>query len=93
MGGEEGLVHYLFFIASELDGHLVPEFVWLKISEGETRSETLTLVDHADLFGDGQDEVVAVLGYYENYRYRIYRRIKNGNQWEQIFETEVLGCL
>jgi hypothetical protein len=59
---------------------------------GETDNEVLSLVDHADLFADGGDEVVAVLGFYENYRYRVYRRAQDGH-WEQIFETETLGCL
>jgi hypothetical protein len=93
VGGDSGLIHALFFIALERDGKLVPEFVWLNISESETSNEGLSLVDHADLLGDGQDEVVAVLGYYENYRYRIYRQTKDGAHWDQIFETEVLGCM
>jgi hypothetical protein len=93
VGGDTGLTHAMFFIAAERDGKLIPELVWVHISEGEAAYQALSLVDHADLFGDGQDEVVAALGYYENYSYRVYRKTKDGAHWEQIFETEVLGCL
>jgi hypothetical protein len=85
--------NYLFFIASERAGQLVPEFVWVKMSKSETANEALRFVDQADLFGDGQEEIVAVLTYYENYRCLIYRRTKGGANWGKIFETEVRGCL
>jgi hypothetical protein len=93
VGDDTGIVDALFFIASERDSKLIPEFVWVHIPEGENGDEGLGLVDHADFLGDGQDEVVAVLGYYENYRYQVYRRSKDGGHWEQIFETDILGCL
>jgi hypothetical protein len=93
VGGDTGLIHGLFFIATERNGKLIPEFVWVHISEGESAYQALSLVDHADLLGDGQGEVVALLGYYESYSYRIYHRTKEGTHWEQIFETEALGCL
>jgi hypothetical protein len=91
--GETGLAHALFFVAAERDGKLIPEMLWVHMSEGESSNEALGLVDHADLLGDGQDEVVAALGYYENYRYRVYRRTNDGAHWEEIFETAVFGCL
>jgi hypothetical protein len=91
--GDSGITHYLFFIASESGGQLAPEFVWTKIATTETENEALHFVDQADLFGDGQQEVVAVNTYYENFRYRVYRRTKDGAHWEQILETEVLGCV
>ena len=50
-------------------------------------------VDQADLFGDGREELIAVLGYYENYQYQVYSRANSSASWEKIFETEVLGCL
>jgi hypothetical protein len=90
--GEE-LGHHLFFIAASHGQELEVEFAWNKIASSETNGEALYLVDQATLFSDGQDEVIAVLGYYENYRYRIYRRTKDGGHWEQIIETEILGCL
>ena len=93
VGDESGLVHGMFFIAESKDNTIIPEFVWVNLSQAEAASEVLKLVDQADLFGDGEEEIVAVLGYYENYRYRIYRRTKDGDHWRQIFETEVLGCL
>ena len=93
LNDDSGLIHGFFFIASETDGKPVPEFQWMHISQAEAGSELLRLVDQADLFGDGQEELVAVLTYYENYRYRVYRRLRDKPQWEQIFETEVLGCL
>jgi hypothetical protein len=89
--GPVGPIHGLFFIASVHEGKLSPELAWIHIASGETDNEVLSLVDHADLFVDGGDEVVAALGFYENYRYRIYRRTGAGH-WDQIFETETLGC-
>lgn len=76
--GDSGITHYLFFIASESGGQLVSEFVWAKISKTNTENEALHFVDQADLFGDGQQEIVAVNTYYENFRYHIFRSTKDG---------------
>jgi|HubBroStandDraft_1064217.scaffolds.fasta_scaffold10052_4 hypothetical protein len=93
-GGNEGLVHTLFFVAAQPSEKLIPELLWLHLSENETDEEHLRFVDHADLFGDGQDEVVAKLVSLqtETHRYIIFRRTKDGAHWEQIFKTEPLGC-
>lgn len=91
-GGEAGATHSLFLIAAQKGRHLVPQFVWSKISKGEKENQTLQFVDFADLLGDGQYEMVLRLNYSENYRYRILRRTKNKSRWEQIFQTPVLGC-
>jgi hypothetical protein len=87
------LVHGLFFVATFDHQRLDPTLTWIKIAPSEAEGEGMRLVDQADLFGDGQDEIVAEMVYYENYLYRIYRRTKDGAHWEQIFETDVLGCL
>jgi hypothetical protein len=93
-GDDEGLVHGLFFIASQPGEKLQPEFLWIHLSESETDEELLRLVDHADLFANGQDEVVAKLVSVEtqSHRYLIFRRTRDGAHWEQIFKTEPLGC-
>jgi hypothetical protein len=91
-GGEGGRTHSLFLIAAQKGRHIVPQFVWSKISRGEKDNQTLQFVDFADLLGDGQYEMVLRLNYSENYRYRILRRTKNKLRWEQIFQTPVLGC-
>jgi hypothetical protein len=93
-GGNEGLVHTLFLVASQPGEKLVPELLWLHISETETDEEHLRFVDHAGLFRDGQDEIVAKLVSLqtETHRYLIFRRTKDGAHWEQIFKTEPLGC-
>jgi hypothetical protein len=90
----EGLVHHLFFIASQLGEKLQPEFVWIHLSESEMDEELLRLVDHADLFGNGQDEVVLKLVSVEtqSHRYLIFRRTRDTLHWEQVFKTEPLGC-
>src|ERR1700676_351061 len=94
-GDNEGLVHHLFFIASQPGEKLQPEFLWIHLSKSETDEELLRLVDHADLFGNGQDELVTKLVSLETqtHRYVIFRRTKDGTHWEQIFKTEPLGCL
>ncbi len=93
-GDNEGLVHTLFFVADQPGEKLIPEFLWLHLSEAATDEEHLRFVDHADLFGNGQDELVAKLVSLqtETHRYLIFRRTKDGAHWEQIFKTEPLGC-
>jgi hypothetical protein len=93
-GGTEGLIHHLFFIASQPGEKLQPDLLLIHLSESELSEEVLRLVDHADLFGDGQDEVVAKLVSLqtETHRYIIFRRTKDGAHWEQIFKSEPLGC-
>lgn len=90
--GEGGATHSLFLIAAQNGRHIVPQFVWSRISKGEKENQTLQFVDYAELLGDGQYEIVLRLNYAENYRYRILRRTKNKSRWEQIFQTPVLGC-
>ncbi len=90
----DGLVHGMFFIASQPGEKLQPEFLWIHLSESETDEELLRLVDHADLLGDGQDEVVAKLisVQTQSHRYLIFRRTRDGLHWQQIFKSEPLGC-
>jgi len=91
---DQGLVHGLFFVASQPAEKLRPELVWIHLSENESDEELLRLVDHADLFGNGHDEVVAKLISVatQSHRYLIFRRSNDGAHWEQIFRTEPLGC-
>ncbi len=93
-GDNEELVHHLFFIASQPGEKLQPELTWIHVSETELDEEVLRLVDQADLFRNGQDEVVAKLVSVEtqSHRYVIFRRTRDGAHWEQIFKTEPLGC-
>jgi hypothetical protein len=83
--------HYLFFVASLSGGQLKPELSELRISSSPEDSQSLSLVDQADMFGSGEDNLVLLLTFYENYRYRIYRRAGDGNHWEKLFETETMG--
>ena len=94
-GDNAGLLHSIFFVASQPGEKLQPEFLWIHLSESETDEEHLRFVDHADLFGNGQDEVVAKLVSLETqtHRYVVFRRTKDSAHWEQIFRTEPLGCL
>src|SRR5580692_126736 len=93
-GDNDGLVHHLFFIASQPNEKIEPELVWIHLSESEMDEELLRLVDHADLLGTGQDELVTKLVSLETqtHRYLIFRRTKDGAHWEQFFKTETLGC-
>ena len=93
-GDNEGLLHSIFFVASQPGEKLQPEFLWIHLSESETDEEHLRFVDHADIFGNGQDEVVAKLVSLETqtHRYVVFRRTKDGAHWEQIFRTAPLGC-
>jgi hypothetical protein len=81
-------------IFSQPGEKLQPEFLWIHLAESATDEEHLRFVDHADLFGNGQDEVVATLVSKETqtHRYMVFRRTKDGAHWEQIFRTEPLGC-
>ena len=88
-----GIVHNLFFIASVKSGELEPELVWTNLAQREASVESQQLVDQADLLGDGEEEIVTEIFYYENWRYFIYRRAKDGLHWDKILETSVRGCL
>jgi hypothetical protein len=91
-GGELDPIHSLFLVAKQPGHGLVTELAVIRIAKSPTDNEILRFVDQADLFGNGEDEIVAVNGYYENYRYRVFGRNRNGKHWKQIFETEILGC-
>lgn len=84
----------MFFIATQAVENLQATLVWSHLSENGMDEERLRFVDHADLFGDGRDEVVAKLVSVEtqSHRYVILRRTKDGSHWEQFFKTEPLGC-
>jgi hypothetical protein len=90
--GRESLQHNLFFIANQESGTLQPELLWIRLSENFAEDETAELVDHADLLGDGRDEVVVKLGSTENHRYVIYRKRRDGQHWEQILMSDLLEC-
>jgi hypothetical protein len=90
--GDGGAVHSLFLIATRKGRNLVPQFVWSRISKGEKDNQALQFVDYSELFGDDQREIVLRLNYSENYRYRVLRKTKGKSHWEQMFETQILGC-
>jgi hypothetical protein len=50
-----------FLPRARLGEKLQPEFLWIHLAERGTDREHLRFVDHNDLFGNGQDEVVAQL--------------------------------
>jgi hypothetical protein len=89
---ETGLTHALFFVATVRNGKLIPELEWVHISDGVTSQQWMSLIDHADLFEDGQDEIVVMHNYYEGYGFEIYRRTKDGTHWEQIFDGPGPAC-
>jgi hypothetical protein len=93
-GDNEGLLHTLFFVANQPGERLVPELLWVHLSETETDEEHLRFVDHADLFGNGRDEIVTKLVSLQTqtHRYVIFRRTRDSAHWEQFFKTEPLGC-
>jgi hypothetical protein len=93
-GDNEGLIHHLLFIASQPAEKLQPDLLWIHLSESETDGEVLRLVDHADLFGNGRDEVVTKLvsAQTQSHRYVVFQRTRDGAHWEQVFKTEPLGC-
>ena len=88
---DSGISHNLFVVADEQHASFLPELVLLKISRTGTDGEQADLVDHADLLRMGDEEIVTETTYYENYRYRIYRRGESG-VWKKILESETLGC-
>jgi len=83
----------LLLVASFLNGELKPELSEMHLSLDDKDLQSLSLVDQADMFDSGQDNLVLQLGFYENYRYRVYGRAKDGKLWERILETETMGCL
>jgi hypothetical protein len=91
-GSEGDLQHNLFFIAEQGSQGLQADFIWIRLSETMDEDEAAEFVDHADLFGDGHDEVVLRLASTPNHRYAVYQKSRDGAHWEQIFMTEALEC-
>lgn len=91
-GGEDDLQDDLFFIAEQGAPGLQAELIWIRLSENMDEDESAEFVDHADLFGDGHDEVVLRLTSTANHRYVVYRKTRDGAHWEQIFMTGPLEC-
>jgi len=91
-GGEDDLQHNLFFIATQGAGKLEAELVWIRLSERTDEDEAAEFVDHADLLGDGHDEIVVRLTSTENHRYAVYRRSRDGVHWERAFMTGPMEC-
>jgi len=92
-GDNQGLLHSVFLVASQLGEKLQPEFLWIHLSESETDEEHLRFVDHADLFGNGQDEVVAKLVSLETQTHRcvVFRRTKDGAHLGTNFQNRAVG--
>jgi hypothetical protein len=89
---ETRLTHALFFVAIVRNGKLIPELEWVYISGSVASQQRMSLIDHADLLGDGQDEIVVIHNYYEGYGFEVYRRTKDGSGWEQIFDGPGPAC-
>jgi len=89
LADELGMEDSLFFIAKTSGKD--PEVIWYQHPQGETDAEAVYLVDLIDLEGDGVNELIVRRVFYENYRYEVYKR--QGQEWKQIFQTEVFGCL
>jgi hypothetical protein len=89
---ETGLTHALFFVATVRNGKLIPELEWVHISGTVASEQRMSLIDHADLLGDGQDEIVVMHNYYEEYGFEVYRRTKDGTHWEKIFDGPGPAC-
>jgi hypothetical protein len=92
VGGKAGFTHGLFFVGTVRDGKLIPELEWVHIAGRETLQQAMSLVDHADLLGDGQDEIVVMHNYYEGYSFEVYRRTKDSTRWEKIFDVPGPTC-
>ncbi|MBI1750861.1 MAG: hypothetical protein HY234_05605 [Acidobacteria bacterium] len=90
-----GLEHSLFFIAQrDVSGTgFAPVLVEYAQAASEIEGKEDFFVDHVDVDGDGVDEVVTRLVFYENYRFRIFKKKKGEGIWQKVFETETMGCL
>jgi hypothetical protein len=86
---DSGMEYSLFFTVKPDNSD--PSIIWYQRPQSEMDAEALYLVDLLDVDGDGSNELIARRVFYENYRYEVYKRLHS--RWEQIFKTEVLGCL
>ena len=79
----------LLVIAEDGQAGYRPAYAWFH--EGvEASVETRTLVDAADLDGDGQPELVVRTTYYESWDFTIFRRTEHG--WMPVYRGGGGGC-
>ena len=89
-----GVEHGIFF-AAHREGtkpQWVPELIWHHKAENELDGQRMDFVDNIDLDGDGVDELITELVFYENFRFHVYKQDERNAQWKQILETPMHGC-
>ena len=84
--------HMLFLIAEPQGQRLRPSHVWYHRTpvNDEAEAQRQLLVDHLDLDGDGQSEIITQISYYESHDYHIYK--KQGSAWRRIYTGGGGGC-
>jgi hypothetical protein len=88
----DGNRHAIFFVADLQSDAVVPEFVWTHLTKTEAEVQVMRFIDQADLIGDGQEEIIAEISYYENWQYVVLSRSGHSNYWQKTYETDVRGC-
>src|SRR5262249_4953514 len=86
----DGVEDSLFMIATGANGAYQPQFVRYRHFKSAVEGTAIIVQDHADLDGDGVDEIIVRWNFYENYRYQVYKR--QGDKWSVIYQTDILGC-
>lgn len=79
----------LLLIAEDGDDGYRPAYTWF-LEAVEADVESRTLVDAADLDGDGQAELVVRRGFYESWSYTILSRTPEG--WREVYHGGGGGC-
>jgi hypothetical protein len=85
----------MFVIARQHRGtytfRLVQHYVQRDLTDG-TDSEDQYFVDQLDFDGDGQDEVVTIVWFYESNEYRVYARHLQTDRWYELYRGGGGGC-
>lgn len=86
-------VSVLLILTPDANGHLIPTLSDVRaggVSDSDNYAGRLSLINHADLDGDGQEEVFVSETGYESASIKVYQR--SGKSWTEIVNGAASGC-
>lgn len=88
-----GVEHSLFFVAKAKQDSksYAPTVIWYDSAPTALDGKLSLLVDHVDMDGDGVDELVTKVHFWERWQYRIYKKGRDTGTWNEVTRTPICG--